>query len=176
MKRKKRNHSWKFFFFGLFVFLLLFAPFCRYGSYEPGKGQVVLIHGDSKFLISVEVADTPTSRAQGLMYRESLAPESGMFFVFPEEGIRNFWMKNTLMPLDILFLSSSQEIVGIAQNAEPCRDGEVCPHISSEQNAQYVLELSGGFVEENGISLGDRVEFDYPFDHSWLKCGPFYFP
>ena len=150
MKRKKKNHSWQFFFFGLFVFLLLFEPFCRYVSYEPGKGQVVLIHGDSKFLISVEVVDTPTLRAQGLMYRESLSPESGMLFVFSEEGIRNFWMKNTLMSLDMLFLSSSREIVGIAQHAEPCRDGEACPHIFSEKIAQYVLELPGGFVEENG--------------------------
>lgn len=128
----------------------------------------------TEFLLFIEIADTPEKRAQGLMYRSSLVQESGMLFVFPEEGIRNFWMKNTRIPLDILFISAQKEIIGISRNAQPCIN-DICPHISSETPAQYVLELPGGFTSENDIMVGDSVKFQYPPDSFWLSCGSSYF-
>lgn len=126
-------------------------------------------------LLTVEIADTPAKRASGLMWRSYLSEGEGMLFVFGDEGKRNFWMKNTLIPLDIIFISASKKIIGITSNAKPCEADMNCSYITSEENAKYVLEVNGGDTETLGIQVGDSVQFDYPFKDFWFSCGSRYF-
>lgn len=108
----------------------------------------------------IEIAKTNTQRQEGLMNRESLDKNGGMLFVFDEEGMHSFWMKNTLITLDMIWINQNNEVVFIAENAEPCRT-ENCPHISPDRKAMYVLEINGGLAKELNVNVGDRVDFNY---------------
>ena len=105
--------------------------------------------------ITVEVADSMASRARGLMHRKELASDQGMLFIFPSNAIRSFWMKNTHIPLDMLFIDESQTIVGIVENAEP----ETLTPRKVDTPSRYVLEVNGGFCAEHKILPGSQVEF-----------------
>ncbi len=111
---------------------------------------------DSTSLVYVEIADEPNERSQGLMFRENLEWDRGMFFVFEDERILSFWMKNTLIPLDMLFIDTDFRIVDIKENAPPCKE-DPCPSYPSKQSAKYVLEVNSGFVLENNIKIDDMV-------------------
>jgi|GEM_PF-511122 len=108
--------------------------------------------------LTLEVADDDTSRALGLMHREELDDDSGMIFVYEDEDIRSFWMKNVLIPLDMIFVSSDLEIVGFLEEVPPCKE-EPCESYSIEEKAQYVIEVNAGWVDDNDISVGDDIEF-----------------
>lgn len=103
--------------------------------------------------IKVEIADTPEKRTQGLMHRQSL--KGGMLFIFEEEKTRSFWMKNTLIPLDIIFINKNLKIIDI-QQAIPCKDN--CISYISKQPAQYVLEVNHNYTIENNIKVSDNVK------------------
>jgi len=118
------------------------------------KSQASLCIKGSCF--SVEIVDTPEERARGLMFRESLAPESGMLFVFGQEGRQGFWMKNTLIPLDIIWMDGAGRVVYISRNAQPCGPAS-CPVIEPDAKASYVLEISGGMADRLGIAAGDMA-------------------
>jgi hypothetical protein len=105
---------------------------------------------------SVEVARTFNERAVGLMNRTELQKDSGMLFVFEEDGEYNFWMKNTLISLDMIWISSDKKVVFIKNNAEPCKQ-EVCESIKPNAIARYVLEINGGLAEQENIKPGDDV-------------------
>lgn len=105
---------------------------------------------------TVEIADNMISQAQGLMNRASLDADKGMLFVFRTNGIHKFWMKNTLIPLDIVWLDDSQQVVFIEHNAKPCGTSE-CSAISPDKNSRYVLEINGGIAEKIGLHIGDAV-------------------
>lgn len=102
----------------------------------------------------IETADTPAQQEMGLMYREHLDEDSGMLFVFPEGGIHGFWMKNTKIPLDILWIKGGK-IKYISRNTQPC--ASECPIIRPNISADYVLEISGGLCEKYDIDVGDQV-------------------
>ncbi len=104
----------------------------------------------------VEVAEDDTSRARGLMGREDLAADRGMLFVYERSAPRAFWMKNTRIPLDILYLDSDFRIVALSLDTPPCRVAD-CPSYPSGEPAQYVLEVNAGTVERLGVEVGDRV-------------------
>jgi uncharacterized membrane protein (UPF0127 family) len=106
--------------------------------------------------VFVEIADDPFEWADGLMFRESLAPDAGMLFVFGDERVRSFWMKNTLIPLDMLFVAADLTIVDIVEGAVPC-EADPCPLYTSGAPAQWALEVNGGFVQDHGIRIGDAV-------------------
>lgn len=106
--------------------------------------------------IFVEVPDDREEFARGLMFRKHLPWNAGMLFAFDDEGTRRFWMKNTLIPLDMVFFDSSSKIIDIKENVPPCKQEE-CPTYPSKEPAQYVLEVNAGFVQEKGIKLGDRL-------------------
>jgi len=108
----------------------------------------------------VEVADTPEKRAQGLMLRQELADDKGMLFVFPKQGIYAFWMKNTLIPLDIIWINKEQEVVFIKQDALPCKT-DICQSINPEKEAKYVLELKAGIALDTGLKIGDKFSFEF---------------
>jgi uncharacterized membrane protein (UPF0127 family) len=121
------------------------------------KAFVYLSNADGNTLqVAVEIADTPSSRNQGLMYRQSLADNAGMLFLFPNESIKTFWMKNTLIPLDMIFIRADMSVAGVVENAEPMTETTRSVNAPS----QYVLEVNGGYSAKNGISAGARVRFE----------------
>jgi uncharacterized membrane protein (UPF0127 family) len=105
---------------------------------------------------SVEVVRTPEKQALGLMYRDELPENHGMLFVFPSEGRRSFWMKNTRIPLDILYFDADLRLVSVSADTPPCRTAR-CPSYPSEGPAQYVLELNAGQGEALGLKTGDHL-------------------
>jgi len=107
-------------------------------------------------VVLAEIADTDEERRRGLMYRRKLSEFQGMWFVFPNEQELRFWMKNTYLPLDIVYVSDDFEIVDVVQSAKPCRK-DPCPVYPSKYPARYVLEVNGGFIEKHGIGAGDQV-------------------
>ena len=120
------------------------------------RGPVAVIRGPGGAVeVSLEVAATPAERERGLMYRTSLAEGRGMLFVFDADGNQSFWMKNTLIPLDLLFIARDGTVVGIHANATPLSTADIAVGKAS----RYVLEVPGGWAARHGISAGARVEF-----------------
>src|SRR5882724_1996046 len=115
---------------------------------------VVIDTGQRKVTFRVELARTAPEHEKGLMYREHLAPDAGMLFLFERPAMQTFWMKNTLIPLDMIFISSDHTIAGIVVDAEPLT---LTPRAVNEP-AQYVLEIGGGLATRLGIRAGARVE------------------
>ena len=107
--------------------------------------------------MDIEVADNDGERMRGLMDRQNLPDNAGMFFVFPNDEPRSFWMKNTLLSLDIIYINSRKEIVSIQKYTQP----RSTYSIPSEKPAMYVLEVNAGFTDKYGINAGDRIEFSY---------------
>lgn len=105
---------------------------------------------------NVEVAQTSEERQRGLMFRESLGADEGMFFVFDGQGTYPFWMKNTLIPLDIIWIDNNLKIVHIASNVQPC-ESDPCPSVIPGAEATYVLEIASGRATEVGIQIGDEA-------------------
>jgi len=118
--------------------------------------DITLETDEKKIDLTVEVADDPNERATGLMYGSSLKEGRGMWFIFEDEVVRRFWMKNMEFPIDIMYLNSEKEIRSFIQNAQPCTS-DPCEMYLSESAAQYVLEVPAGFIEENGVEVGDIV-------------------
>jgi hypothetical protein len=115
--------------------------------------------------MTVELAVTDEERARGLMFRDKVLPEQGMLFVFDKEDLHTFWMKNTLVPLDMLWLGRDHRIIHIAGNVPPCA-AEPCPTYGPEIPALFVLELKGGQADVLGLKIQDRLEFVLP---SWVR-------
>jgi uncharacterized membrane protein (UPF0127 family) len=119
--------------------------------------QAVVLPGGSK--IVVEVVSEPETRAQGLMFRSSLGSDRGMLFLFPETAAHSFWMKNTLIPLDIVWIDETGAIVDIARDVPPCKV-DPCPSYPPKAAARYVLELAAGQAAARGLGDGDRLVFE----------------
>ena len=122
----------------------------------PTQELSIKTKNDSVKLV-VEVADSESERRQGLMNREKLEDGKGMWFVFQDEAPRRFWMKNTLIPLDIIFFNGKKEAVKIVEGMAPCKVA-TCPTYSSDVPAMFALELPAGYVSKRGIVVGDKVE------------------
>ena len=107
----------------------------------------------------VEIANTPQKREIGLMNLEFLAQDSGMLFVFEDEGIYSFWMKNTLIPLDIVWIDKNFKIVFIENNVQPCKVKK-CEFFRPDKKAKYVLEINKGLADEGGFKVGDKIKIE----------------
>lgn len=105
--------------------------------------------------IAIEIADTDSARSRGLMQRASLPQKSGMLFIFDREEPRSFWMANTPLSLDIIFVNNDSSIVNIAKYTKPRSPKQ----IRSEGNARYVVEVPAGFTDRYGIVAGDRLSW-----------------
>lgn len=121
-------------------------------------GPTAVIEGaNGSVPVVVEVVSTPAEIERGLMYRKSLDDGRGMLFVFADETIHSFWMKNTLIPLDMLFIArdgpGAGRIVGIHENATPLSEAP----ISVGKPSTYVLEVPGGWSKRVGVRTGDRI-------------------
>lgn len=123
------------------------------------EGELQFLHkrGEAGITkVDVEIADNEYEREKGLMYRHSLPDSAGMLFIFEQPKVLSFWMRNTYMPLDIIFADENKQIVTIQKNAEPLSYGSIPSH----GNAKYVVEVNGGFCDKFGISVGDYIAFD----------------
>jgi uncharacterized membrane protein (UPF0127 family) len=122
---------------------------------EP-RGTVYLATPAGDKAVSVEVVRSAAAQARGLMYRQHLPPDDGMLFFMGEEGIHNFWMENTLIALDIIFIGKDMKVVGIVENAEPrTRTGR-----QVDRPSLYVLEVNAGWSKRHGVGTGTAVRFE----------------
>ena len=133
------------------ILTLVFLSSCA--SKNP---SVLIDHDNKKIKVNVEIADDKTEQEKGLMFRNSLDKSSGMLFVFDHENQYAFWMKNTLIPLDMMFINKNMEIIDI-KNAMPCK-ADPCPLYDPSHLVLYVLEVNGGFAAKYNISVGDKIE------------------
>ena len=113
----------------------------------------IIFADETKHTFAIELAITPDERAKGMMFRRTMAPDSGMLFIFSRSQKMSFWMRNTYIPLDILFLDKKGRILNIVRNAEPETD---TPR-RSRGKAIAVLEIPGGRAAELGIKPGHHV-------------------
>ncbi|HEY2387830.1 MAG TPA: DUF192 domain-containing protein [Candidatus Binatia bacterium] len=141
----------------LFLAVVLMA--CTLGSActtDAGGARVVLHTKSGDVPVAVEIADTAERRSLGLMYRKELAAEAGMIFVFDEAEHLTFWMKNTVLPLDMIFIRDDRHVLGIVKNAVPFTTSS--RGVPGE--SRYVLEVNAGFSDRHGVADGDEVSFE----------------
>jgi uncharacterized membrane protein (UPF0127 family) len=111
--------------------------------------------------LSCEVVSTSKELAQGLMFRKSLDKNKGMLFIFPYKNNWSFWMKNTLIPLDIIWLDEKKEIIHLQKHALPCLYHWNCTHYTppSSCQAKYVIEVNAGFIQQHQLIKYSRINF-----------------
>ena len=149
------NKNISIFFVIFFVIFLIMTNAYAIEQYiKSGYGKVVFF--EQRLTIEVELATTKKQRATGLMFRDYLAPDKGMLFVFEEETIQKVWMKDTLISLDIVFVSSEGEIVSIIKGLQPCTK-KTCDIYDSTKSAKYMLEINAGVVDCNNIGIGQML-------------------
>lgn len=119
------------------------------------QGAVRFDTAQGPWTVKVEIAADEASRARGLMFRRSLAPDSGMLFVFPGTGVLSFWMHNTLIALDMIFLDETRTVVGVVENAAPQTD---TPR-GVGKPSRYVVEVAGGQAAAHAVGPGTRAVF-----------------
>lgn len=122
------------------------------------EGELEFVGKNNKELIrkiDIELAENDDERMQGLMYRRSMDDSKGMLFIFQREEPQSFWMKNTVIPLDIMYVNSKMEIVKIFKNTVPFSEKS----LPSEKPATYVVEVAGGYSDKYGIKEGDLISF-----------------
>lgn len=122
------------------------------------EGELLFISKDNNetlTVIDIEIADTDQKTMQGLMYRSSMPQNAGMLFLMPREDIQGFWMRNTYIPLDMIFVNSNKQIVTIHANTTPMNESS---YISTAP-ALYVVEVNAGYCNKNNIKEGDLIDF-----------------
>jgi uncharacterized protein len=173
--RKKINLARLFFIFIAFIIALSFLLFSIYSpkknrliNNQPsansktilsfrkdGSLSIIPSNTATPIILDIEIADTDAERMRGLMDRQNLPDNAGMLFIFPNEELRSFWMKNTYISLDIIYINSQKEIVSIQKYTQP----KSTYSIPSEKPAMYVLEVNAGYSDKNGIDPGDKLDF-----------------
>lgn len=147
----------------LFFILLVSFPGCSQAGTDQAPPGLLPITLPGGARIYAEVADTPQQRAEGLMYREHLADDRGMLFTFTQAQPWVFWMKNTRIPLDIIWMDEKKQIIHMEQNVPICtRTDDSCPQYRPNNEALYVLELAGGRAEKLRLERGSKLQFKVP--------------
>lgn len=118
--------------------------------------RVMLTTPKGEVAVEVEIVSTPAQIERGLMYREYLPPDAGMLFLMGREYDWGFYMRNTLIPLDMIFITKDMTVAGIAENATPRTEDVRRVGVPS----MYVLEVNGGWSKQHGLTKGARVRFD----------------
>ena len=122
------------------------------------EGTLNLVKADGTPIrtIDIEVAKTEMERNQGMMHRRTMDDDTGMLFLFDKPEPQSFWMKNTYVSLDIIYINAKKEIVTIHKNAVPLSE----QNLLSTEDAQYVLEVPAGYTEGYNIEVGDKIDFE----------------
>jgi len=141
--------------------ILLLVFLTLYCSGQAGKNRFIKVYFPDGFSATAELAVSDEERAQGLMFREKINEDQAMLFLFEEEDIHSFWMKNMRFAIDILWLDGRKRIVHIENRVPTCAN-DPCPSYVPAAAASYVLELEAGFVEKHVLRLYDRIEFVLP--------------
>jgi len=144
-----------------FLFLLLAASLVFLGCHAADKKDSTVCIREHCY--RVEVAADQEALLTGLMHRDHLDRDSGMLFIFSQATQHSFWMKNTLIPLDMIWLNHVRQVVHIEENVPPCKQ-EPCPTYTPKRESIYVLELNAGEVKNKGIREGDSFEFNFALD------------
>ena len=110
--------------------------------------------------LKVEIAANEKQRETGLMFRQALAADQGMLFVFEEQSSIHVWMKNTLIPLDVIFIDQTGKIVSMLKNLPPCKQTN-CPVYHSAAPASFMLEVNAGFIEQQQIQPGQAIKLPF---------------
>ncbi len=148
MKKNKTQISGYFVLIILFI-LLIFGLF--------NKQSILTIETDEDVVsVFVEIASSQEERIHGLMFRDHLEENHGMLFLYEKDAQPKMWMKNMIIPLDIIFIDSDFTITFIAQDVEPCNT-EYCQIYTSKEPSAYVLEVSANFTEVSGVAVGDII-------------------
>jgi uncharacterized membrane protein (UPF0127 family) len=131
---------------------------CRHGQTATVKSEpeVVLQTRAGEQHVAVEIARNDPERQRGLMFRQKLDPGHGMIFLFPVPEKLKFWMKNTYIPLDMIFISADKHVVYVEENAEPLTLQNRGP---ADEDSQFVLEVPGGWARTHGVERGVPVRF-----------------
>ncbi|MDO1529266.1 DUF192 domain-containing protein [Fulvimonas sp. R45] len=140
----------------LLIGVAFFLGHARAAVPDTQAPPAVSLHGVH---FTVELATDEASRERGLMMRTQLASDHGMLFVFPDAAPRWFWMKNTLIPLDILYFDADRRLVSMQLDVPPCK-ADPCATYPSDKPARYVLELSAGAARRIGARVGDVLTVD----------------
>jgi uncharacterized membrane protein (UPF0127 family) len=124
-------------------------------DYFTKEGELTFNSKDSKYIsmIDIEIAEDDRERSQGLMFRKGMRENQGMLFIFAREEFQSFWMRNTEISLDIIFVNSNEEIVTIHKNTETFSDNSY----PSTRPAIYVVEVVAGYTSKYGIEVGDKI-------------------
>lgn len=150
----------------LFAVLLLLVS-CKNSTNKEIKTEPIRFTKEGELTISrmqtdsvlvkldIEIAETEYETQTGLMYRDSMSDNQGMLFIFSDNSARSFYMKNTEIPLDIIYINESNEIVSFQKNAKPFDE----TGLPSQVPAKYVLEINAGLSDKWGIGTGDRINF-----------------
>ena len=147
----------------IFFILLLSFPCRTQAGTNPAPPVLIQITLPGSTIIYAELADTSQKRAEGLMYREHLDADHGMLFTFPQAQAWVFWMKNTKISLDLIWMNEKKQIVHMEQNVPICtRTDDSCPQYRPNENALYVLELAGGRAESLKLQRGSKLQFRIP--------------
>lgn len=117
------------------------------------RSSLVIVTGPKELKFDIEMATTEPQRERGLMYRKQLGPYEGMLFDFHEERPVSFWMKNTLIPLDLIFADKDGRVVGVVEDARPLDETSRRVGVPS----RYVLEVNGGWCKKHGVGAGARL-------------------
>lgn len=111
------------------------------------------------YVVKVEIAAEDETRAQGLMYRDRVREGAGMLFFFATSEVYPFWMKNTLIPLDMIWIGEDQKVVDVKSGVPPCQ-ADPCPSYAPSGRARYVLELGSGVAAQHRVTTGSQLRFD----------------
>ena len=154
----KNNMDNKVFLIAIFIFIFLivglFTLFIN--QLEKKWGQACF----KEYCFDVQLAQNSIEKTRGLMFQKSLEQNKGMLFLFNKEAKYSFWMKNTLIPLDIIWINEDKRVVFISENNQPCKWNS-CPSINPIADAKYVLELNSGVVKKIGLKVADELSFAY---------------
>lgn len=139
---------------GLLYTVVLKLAFIASGCAQQAKSPWAEVNGNR---FNIEVADTVELRERGLMFRRELAADAGMLFIHDDLSPVAYWMKNTYIPLDILYFDDQKKLVSAQLNVLPCGEQAQCPNYPSAGPAQYVLEINAGLAEKMQLKPGDTL-------------------
>lgn len=143
----------------LIILIILVIALLGYITYKNSINKLEKICIEDKACFYVEIADTLSEREKGLSKKQSLEADKGMLFIFEEETLPGFWMKDMNFPIDVIWIGKNMKIIGIEKSLEPCEKDKECPVVYPSQEIKYVLEINSGLSKVYDFEENDSVYF-----------------